>query len=219
MNIVSKTEFDDKISGILSRVEYMHLRNGVRDFIGNIKESVGRWLRNLLENAFSGVPDAVSISDGISVAFLIAGILIIMGIVVFITVKAGKPFERNKKIREILGERIDGRATTESLREKASECGRQGEYRQAIRYGYIALLLLMHERDILYLEETKTNREILQTLKRGGFPLLTAFERLADVFNASWYGHKEYTRDAYGSWNENMNLIWSRVSANEEKSQ
>ena len=216
-SIVSKIEFDDKISEILKRPEYAHLRNSIRDFIESLKERIKNWLLDFLKNAFSDVPAAPSISEKASTIFLVAGILVIMAIIVFIAVKAGKTFERNTKVREILGERVGGRVTTASLRDKASEYGRDGDYRLAIRYGYIALLLLMHEKDILYLEDTKTNKEILQTLARNGFSMLPAFQYLAGIFNASWYGHKEYSRDSYESWNDNMNLIWNRVTVNEEK--
>ncbi|OGO80139.1 MAG: hypothetical protein A2Y21_06580 [Clostridiales bacterium GWC2_40_7] len=215
---VSKIEFDDKIAEIRSRPEYVHLRTGIRDFIEGLRERLKEWLMDLLERAFSNIPDAPAISGQASTIFLVAGILLIMAIIIFIAVKAGKTLERNKKIKEILGEKIDGRVTTASLKTKASEYGKDGQYRLAIRYGYIALLLLMHEKDILYLEDTKTNHEILQTLKKSSFPMLPAFQQLAGMFNASWYGYKAYSKETYESWNDSMNLIWNRVTVNEEKS-
>lgn len=216
-SLISKMDFDHKISEIQDRPEYTHLNAGIRDFIERIREGIKNWLTDLLRHAFSTMPGAPSIPGQASVVFLVVGILVIAAIVIFIAIKAGKTFERNKKIKEILGERVDGGVTTSSLKARASEYERDGEYRLAIRYGYIGLLLLMHEKDILYLEDTKTNGEILQTLGRSEFPMLHQFQQLAGMFNASWYGHMDYSRQAYEQWNDNMNLIWNRITVNEEK--
>ena len=214
--MISRAEFDKKISDILMRPEYAHLKNGVRDFLESLRERINDWIRDFLNNAFSGISPVPELSGQTSVLFVIAGLLIIAAIIVFIAVKAGRAFERSPKVREILGERISEGTTTAGLRSKAGEYRKGGDFRMAVRYEYIALLLLMHEKGLLYLEETKTNAEILLSLKKTEFSMLSAFQSLADMFNASWYGHKTM-EESYGKWSDSMNLIWSRVAANEEK--
>lgn len=215
--MVTKIEFDSKVHDILQRPEYAHLRKSIRDWIEGIKEKIKEWLINFLSKAFSDMPSVKSISDNLSTIFIIIGILIIVAIIVFIAVKAGRALEKNNSLREILGEKITEGVTPVSLRQKSSEYAKNGDYRLALRFGYIALLLLMHEHNLVYLEDTKTNEEILQALKKTGFAMLPVVANLAARFNASWYGHKSYPVDVYNEWDSNMKLIWEEVNGYNEK--
>jgi hypothetical protein len=219
LNIVVPTEqkFDNTVKEILQGAEYRHLKNGFRDIIDKIKETISQWLWWFLDKTFSNLPSPGSISNRVSTAFLIAGILILLAIVVVVVVKISKTLERKNRVKEILGEKIEEGTTPNSLRGKAAAFEKEGDFRLAIRFDFIALLLLMHGKNLVYLDETKTNEEIYNYLKKEDFKALSLYKYLGDNFNSSWYGHKLFNRDTYGAWNNTLNSLWNEVINHEAK--
>lgn len=222
MNLLSiinptKSEFESTVQEILRRPEYRHLRNFMKDFIDSIKEKIAEWILKILEKTTMKLSNSISISDKVSTIFMIMGLVIIAAIIIFIIIRINKTFERRSRVKEILGEKIDHRTTPLSLKNKAQDFRLQGDYRQAIRYDFIALLLLMHEGGMLYLDETKTNEEIYLFLKKKAFSQLQLFQYLKDVFNSTWYGHKNCDDLSYTKWNETYNLLWDEVINGEKK--
>lgn len=214
----SKTEFNNTIDKIASRPEYKNLANSIMDFVDMIKEKITRFILNILMKTFSNAASALSISKGASTVILIIGLLALLALITFIAVKIGKAFERRRRITEILGEKIDDNTTPFTLKEKAALSLAAGEIREAIRYDFIALLLLMHENNLIYLDETKTNEEIYYFLKRNGFNLLSNFRYCIDTFNLVWYGHKIEGGSVYEKWGGNLSQLWNGVISDETKS-
>lgn len=218
ITIPTEPIFDETVKEILNRPEYRHLRGGFLDFIQRIKDSINEWIIKILNKAFSGLSNAPAISGRLSTIFMIIGLLIIIAIIIFIIVKINKTFDKKASIREILGEKIDGGVTPKSLRSRGEEFIKKEDYRQGIRYEFIAILLLMHERNILYLDETKTGEEIYDYLRKNKYEMAADFKKLVKIFNASWYGHKPFSKVLYDEWNSTMSLLWNGVMGNEEKS-
>ncbi|MFL0248443.1 hypothetical protein [Candidatus Clostridium stratigraminis] len=211
----SKSEFEKGVYNIVQSPSYTHLRNGASDFINKIKEGLTKWLMKLLNKIFNNVDTASAYSGELSTIFIIFGILIIAAIILVIILKINKTSERKRKVKEILGEKINENTTPNSLREKALSYYENGDVRQALRYDFISLLLLMHNNKIIYLDETKTNEEIYSFLRKNNFNMLKNFKVLIDSFNLSWYGNKEIYEESYRVWNSNMNLIWNEVVKHE----
>lgn len=215
--VPSKVQFDNSIQKILKSPGYNQLNNGFTDFISNIKNQLQQWFLKLLKKMFNNLETASSVSDSLSTIFIIIGIMAIIAIILVIVLKINKTFEKKRKVKEILGERIDDKTTPNSLRQKARIFIESDDYRQAIRYDFIALLLLMHKYSVIYLDETKTNEEIYRYLRKNEFPKTEGFRYLIDSFNAAWYGHKEYSKEAYNQWNSYIESIWNEVTRNESK--
>ncbi|MBZ9687226.1 hypothetical protein G9F72_012910 [Clostridium estertheticum] len=213
----SNKEFDTTINKILQGSEYKHLKNNLLDFITKIKESISQWIVKIIKKTISNIPSPDSVSNNLANILIIIGLLLIFVIVVIIIVKVCKTFERKSRIKEILGEKISNKTTPSSLRSTAKVFGEKGDFREAIRYDFIAILLLMHEKNIIYLDETKTNEEIYQYLKKNKFTIFSIFEYIINDFNSSWYGHKVYNRETYDKALKSINLIWNEVIAYEEK--
>jgi aromatic ring-opening dioxygenase LigB subunit len=212
-----KEQFDSTIAKILQRPEYARLKGVVTDFIESAKEAINQWIMNMLEKLDRSNSSIPAVSDKLSTLFILIGLFVIVVVIIFIIVKFSKTFEKNVKVKEILGEKIDDRTTPVSLRHKASAFEKDGDTRQAIRYGFIAILLFMHERRLLYLDETKTNQEIYNYLKKESFLHIKVFEYLADTFNSSWYGHKAYDHKVYETWCSNLDFLWNEVMEHEGK--
>lgn len=212
----TKPIFDNTVKTILSKKEYANLTNPIKDFFETLKENISNWLLRILSHTFSNVK-ASSISNKLSTIFIIIGIIAIVAIIIFIIIKATNTLNKGEKVTEILGERIDERTTPNSLRNKAREQERQGEHRLAIRYDFIAILLLMHMKNLIYLEDNKTNEEIYYYLKRINFTKQKDFKELVDHFNIVWYGNKLSNASSYDSWSSNLNSLWNEVLIYEEK--
>lgn len=213
----SKSEFDKTIYDILKLPQYNHLKSNLQNLIEMVKEAIAQWISKMFQNVFSNVESAQSVSSKLSIMFMIIGLLAIIAIIVIAIIKTSKIFKKDIRVKEILGERIDDKTTPNSLRRKACSFEGEGDFREAIRYDFIALLLLMHENNVLYLDETKTNEEINNYLKKNNFSMLSTFEYLISIFNSSWYGHKLCERDAYQNWSNSINELWSGVIIYENK--
>jgi hypothetical protein len=209
----SKTEFNNTVDEILRRPEYDGLRRDVTNYIDKFKE----WLQELLTDLLEGLFSKVSIGSGFSTVLVIIALLIFTVLIIFIIVKIGKSFERRKRVKEILGEKIDDNTTPSTLKTKAAAFAEVGDIRQAIRFGFIALLLLMHERNVVYLDETRTNEEIYRYLARKKFDSLLQLRGCINIFNLVWYGHKIGTKDMYEEWNQNVTALWNEVNIYETK--
>lgn len=216
MAIPSKKEFDFIINKILSKSEYIHLKNSLRDFIDNFKKSIINWLERMIEKKIHNYKP-IEMPDKVSTFFIIVGIVVIFVLLLFIVIKIIKAFDKNNRISEILGEKIDDKTTPHTLRTKASNYESKEDYRNAIRYGFIALLLLMHEKNIVYLDETKTNEEIYTYLKKNNFNMLSQFYSMINIFNSAWYGHNYCNKDTYIEWQQFLEVLWKEVMSFEQK--
>ncbi|MBW9153774.1 hypothetical protein [Clostridium estertheticum] len=215
--IPSKQEFDNTINNTLQGFDYKHLRNGVGDFIQNGKDIISQWIQKIFRKTISSINLKNSVSDNLATIFIIIALILIALIVILMIVKASKSFERKERIKEILGEKIHDKTTPSSLRSLAVSFEVKDDYRQAIRYYFISILLLMHEKSIIYLDETKTNEEIYKCLLQNKFSDSSILEYVISDFNSSWYGHKIFNKETYDKTLQNINLLWKGVLSYEEK--
>lgn len=219
MIIPSKQEFDNTIGKILKGSEYKQLTSGIDDFIQNSKDVIIKWIEKIFNKIISNVHSKQVISDNLANIFIIIGLLLIAIIVTLIIIKVSKTFEKKVRIKEILGEKINNKTTPTSLRLLAASFDTKGDYRQAIRYHFISILLLMHQKNIIYLDETKTNEEIYMSLKKNKKLNFLELKYLINDINSSWYGHRTFYKENYDMTLQNINLLWSEVLDYEEKKQ
>lgn len=214
---ITQTTFDNTVDKILKQPEYKSLTSGLTEFIDKVKEYIAEKLAELFRKAFSNMSPSASLTDKFAIIIMIIVILVIAAIVIFIIVKVNKKINKKARIKEILGEKIDEKDTPETLKEKALEFRKQGDYRQAIRFDFISLLFLMHTKNIIYLDQTKTNDEIYNYLRINKFNNLDRFYTLIKVFNFVWYGHNSGSKEMLGNWENNIDAIWNGVINYEEK--
>ncbi len=216
LKIPTKEKFDETIEGILKRLEYRHLGEYL-DMLERLQERVVSWLEGWLgymNLQHRGITKAV---PSISNAVIIIGAAIIIIILILMILFMRKMVKKDKKIRTILGEIIDDNTTRESLKEKARSLKALGKYREALRYGFIALLFQMNEANLLYLDEAKTNRELASSLKESNFINIDLFEKAIGLFNEVWYGHKMINEEFYKSWENMMQELENGVYGIENK--
>lgn len=209
--LTSRDEFNRAINKVLEHKEYSHLKNSILNFVDSIKESIKKVLYDTINRVFKNISDGDKVSDSVSTIFVIIGFLIIVVIIIYIGIKICNVFNKDTRIKEILGEKIDNKTTPKTLRDKAAILVNTHDFREAIRYDFIALLLLLHEKNIVYLEESKTNEEIYDYLHKNDFFMLSEFKSLVNTFNSAWYGNKLCSKEVYEKWNQELDALWNEV--------
>jgi hypothetical protein len=179
-----------KVQEILSRPEFKPKKqNQVVAFIKGIWDSITsffsemlRAIRRLLGQLFGSTAEGSWLS--------MALVILVLGLLAFLVARAirkARPRRRRPKKRTILGEEIDAGTTAESLAERAYAAAREGDFRNAIRRLYIALLYELSEHRLIELEDSATNREYLARLSGKG-ALEKAMAYMTDRFDYFWYG-------------------------------
>jgi len=88
---------------------------------------------------------------------------------------------------------------------QAEELARAGQFKEAVRALYHAVLSLLHRQHLLRYETTRTNGEYLREVRleaNAPVGLPEPFERLTRRFDLLWYGDREGTAVEYSSCRE-----------------
>jgi len=211
-----KERFDETIEGILQKLEYRHLRD-YADLMERLEEKIVSWIEALLRSVNFDEREIISAAPSISNGVIIIGSILIILIIALIVLYIKRMVKKEKKVTRILGEIIDDRTTKESLEERAKRLKDLGEYREAIRYSFISLLLQMKDANLLYLDETQTNSEITSILRKNNFKGIELFESTTGLFNKVWYGHKRIDEETYESWENMLVVLENGVHGIEDK--
>ncbi len=206
--------FEKVIKDIVNSPEYSHLRIKEEGLFKSLYQRLLEWFREHILNALEG--DGYIAGDGklISSLFIVFIIVAVIALIIFVLFKTNINYGSRPK--DILGEKIHGYTTPISLRERAEEALNKGDYREAVRLQYIALLLLLHEVKLLYLEDSMTNYEIYIKLKNNDFHSLDNMAYVMEVFNSVWYGNKKITSLDYEGFKERNQVLWNEVNKSEE---
>lgn len=208
--IVQRKDFDNAIKQVLKKPVYRYLNKSYIDITERIRNIIIDWVNKWIEKAFDASQNLGAFSFGLSNGIVIIGTIILVILVVMLFLSMRKILNKNKKIKEIYGEKISN-TTAEDLKEKSRKLKADGNYREAIRVGFISLLVKMNEKNILYLDEAKTNNEMIQTLKTEGFKYVELFQKITYLFNEVWFGHKIIRENEYNLWERNIEELWNEV--------
>ena len=212
------TEFENTLKEVLQRPSYRHLGYNVNGMLERLKEAIKQWIDKRLNTIFDSNPQiSPSNPEQLSNLFMIVGLCLIFGIIIVLVMRVNKTLDNNTRLQEILGEKIDEGTTPSSLRKKAQGYESEGNCRFAIRFDFIALLLLMHNSNIMFLDEAKTNEEIYKSLINRKFPKAKEFKDLVDIFNSTWYGHKGGQKAEYLLWKKTIEELWKEVLEHAEE--
>lgn len=211
----SQEAYDSIVKEILDKPGYRHLRLPWTDFVEDAWKFIESWVIKTLERLFDQPAVSTPFSGSVSVAVIILSAVALIALLLWAVTFFTGMFGRSPQLRGILGEAITAETTPETLKEKARMAEQAGDMRQAVRFGFIAVLLKMHRARLVFLDETWTNQELYLHLEKTSFVSLEALKALMDAFNASWYGHKPITAPAYGQWQQALEQVWREVDSRE----
>ncbi len=187
-----------KLAEILRREEYQKPQKEQESVVQAWLRRFLEWLESIFSR--SGVP-APSFSGLSSLTVLLqilvyGGLLVVLGILVYkiapLLIPKLKRGRRSKKKKErvILGEQLGEDATATDLFAEAERLAREGNLREAIRKGYVALLCDLSDRKVIGLARNKTNRDYLRDV-RSRRDLHPRMKSVTDTFERHWYGFQE----------------------------
>ena len=161
--------------------------------LGPILAAIGRFLNGLSVGGSGRVANWV--------AFIVAGV-IVAGALVFAGNRILRPF-----VPQAAGPDDDldavglTRIDAAGARARAAALATAGQYREAVRYRYLATLLTLDEAGRLRIDEATGNRDILRQA-RATPPLAEALTPVVRLFDLFLFGHVPVTRDDYEQYRE-----------------
>jgi len=204
----AKDDDKRKLAEILARDEYQKPVEKKESGIAGLVERFLNWLRGFFPE--SG-PAANSAYDFSSIAKVLQVLLfaLIIGALAFVIYKFAPllfpTMRRGKRVkkthRTILGERIGSDESSADLFSEAERLAREGEIRAAIRKGYVAFLCELSDKNVIALEQHKTNRDYLRDV-RGRQTLYGNMSGLTLSFERHWYGLQPTGENDWDSFRE-----------------
>lgn len=209
----SSQEIRDKLSGILSSNEFTkpaEKTSLLKHLADWLREQVQKYLKNL-KLPDTGANKLFNL-DGMSpagrFALNAAGIailtLFIVGLLYFIF--------RNLRFSKSLKQKEDALLLTtlkdpEKVEQKAMECCNRGDFRQGIRFLYIAFLLRLNELNIIKIDKSKTNKQYLNEMLNSGLKAYEPAAGFTHAFNEYWYGNVQMDREKFDFWYRNYTFL------------
>lgn len=216
VSVPTQAQYDGIVQDILNQPGYRHLRMPWTDFIDTARQVIEAWLAGVFSRLFDQPAVTTPFTGGVSVAVIL---LSAAGFIALVLLTAGLfsgVFRRSSQVTGILGEPITAETTPDTLLEKSRAAERAGDRRQAVRYGFIAVLLKMHRARMVFLDETWTNQELYGYLEKNRLASLPALRGIMEEFNAAWYGHKLPNDAAYAVWQRELEQVWQEVASHEK---
>jgi hypothetical protein len=207
----SKDEEKQKLAQILDRPEYQAPEKKEKSALQRWWESLVKWLQSLfpapkpidpMQPVSAPIPP--ELIQGLIVALALAaiGFVVWRFAPIFRNRRRRKKDAKDKGERIILGEKLAANESSASLFEQAEAMARDGNFRGAIRKGYISLLCELGDRRIVRLAQYKTNRDYLRDVSKNQ-ELHHRVKALTSIFEDHWYGLATASEEEWGAFREN----------------
>lgn len=96
--------------------------------------------------------------------------------------------------------------TADIALQRAQTFSSDGDYRTAVRYLYLSMLLLLEERGLLRYDRSLTNREYLRLIAHRP-DLVAVLSDVIDVFDRVWYGFQPLDSAAYARYQAQVEAL------------
>jgi len=193
---VGKADLKERLAAILSRPDYARAEQG-QSALARLLERFVKWLRSLFPQRDPISPGrAQAVSRGVQIFVILLALAAIAFVLKNFLPRLLDDLKRKQKTkaeaRIVLGERLEPDQSSADLLAEAERLARAGNLREAIRKGYIALLVELGDRNIISLAQYKTNHDYLRAVRdvRALYPSMQA---LTNSFDLHWYGARNTT--------------------------
>jgi hypothetical protein len=202
--VISKKEFIKKEDKF-----YDKLLEAIQKFLNKLnieKENELPWnqIQNSNENSYLNI---------LKRGFIM---VLIITIIIFTLFLIYKNFFKLKKVRVVIDSNNEDIITVYNdssiLYKKAEEYYDNSDFKNGIRYLYLALLVNLDNRNIIILNKGKTNREYLLEIDSKGEFLYDNFQKFTNFFNLVLYGKKNIIdginkEDEFQYWKRQYKLM------------
>lgn len=195
----------ETVEEILKRKEFQQAddKNPIADMIKQVWESIIEWVQGLFENRhprrevqFNDLFNQ-NIQTVLKIVLIVLAAILLFFLIRFILpriILAGKA-KKNK-----VPKAHDYLENPDLAVEKMKSLMEQGQYTEAMRFLFIAVLLEFHKRKIIHLEKWKTNRVYMREIVLNSPELTIPMRELSTVFNALCYGRRTIDEVCMSTW-------------------
>jgi Domain of unknown function (DUF4129) len=209
-----------KLAQILNRAEYQPPEAKEKSAIGRWWEEFVKWLQGLFPEPkpiepmtpISGPAIGPGIVQVVVIVLALAAIAFVLWRVapLFSGRRRAKKEKKDTGERIILGEKLAADESSATLFQQAESMAREGNFRGAIRKGYIAMLCELGDHKIVRLARHKTNRDYVRDV--GQRPELQGDVRdLTSLFENHWYGLADASEAEWGAFRENYHYSMKKI--------
>jgi hypothetical protein len=212
-------ELRNNINDIINSGEFNNLKKSsgvgekLKESVEYVKNAIWDFLKKLLPDFnLGGIPGAKNnslfsnIGNFESVFIIIVLVLVIIALAVFW-------FKRYLKRSKVKLEKDDEDLlvsmlkNSDKIENKALMLYNSGDYREAIRYLYLSLLLKLNENNHIRISKSKTNRQYLNELRTNNISIYDNTLEFTNAFNYYWYGQKDPLKEEFDNWYITYNKI------------
>ena len=196
------SSFYEAMHDVLERSEYDILTGRAIDYQQIIMEALGRAIISLLEGIQLSTPESpVYNLEAIIYIFIITAVLLLLGaltgVIYIILKRRGQKVTNEASISAIFDDIANKRFTLSDLLRLTREYAEKNQLRDAIRYHYIAVLVVLDDKRIIRVDKSKTNAQLTQELTLAAPALSDSFISVVDVFQQSWFGKRQVDEAKY----------------------
>jgi hypothetical protein len=187
----SASQVKDQLSDILNNWEFRKYEQG--DSLQELIMRVLSWLGLKSTNI-----NKVDFSDlAINLFFLVIGLILIIYLLKHLApfMRIMTPDVATKEAEAEIGVPL----IPLRLFNKAEDLAHKKNFREALRYLYLALLIELDEKRIISYQNAKTNHQYLKEVNNKASHLRDCFGDMMDLFERKWYGLEECTNEDYRS--------------------
>jgi len=188
--------FYEAMNEVLDSRRYRHLQENENSLSESLLNWLDEQLRRMAENQTQTTTARDPIEFELSSNILTwifggLGILLLVAAIIFVIFKIIKARKNRVISLEEIFEEIKGLTAIDLIRKSDEAYDRH----LAVRYRYIAVLLLLTERQAIDIRPSFTNAIILQQIKQ--LALKQNFKVVAETFHIAWFGKKTIDDDKY----------------------
>lgn len=192
-DLYSRNYLRQEINSILSLREFIHHKTKT-----SILDEIIKKIKAFIQQHKPKIPKEISFFNKYIVYPFFVFLLITLIIYAYLNLK--KHFAKSGK--KDTGKKSTQRKNTllswEQLKEEALAHALGGDFRQGLRYIYLASLSFMTERELLNYDPTRTNAEYITMIKeKVSEDFLLNFKQFTFLFDEKWYGKRHCTKNDY----------------------
>ena len=210
--------FEEALENVLKTSKYDYLTERKIP----IRERIFDFFLEILNKFFDRLNINASISAGSSSRAMesLFYILVILSILVVIYIVLRYYFKRKKRkliFDDIFTEFKNNKLSFNQLIELSANCELDKNYKEALRYQYIALIMILANKNIIVIPDSMTGKQLIQKVSQNAPKLLDGVESTVNTSYLLYFGKKSITREFYESHKTKYDETIRRIETYEQE--
>lgn len=206
-------EVKKKLEEILSSEEFSEESSKNSDLLAEFWKRIIDYITELLDKLnVPGNSDVLfygnTISAGMILIIKVAAIVLLIVVIALIVYFIYRGFRNSIRLKKdedtILLNTIKD---PDVLLEKVAQLKNAGDFDQALRFLYIALLVKFNNLNLIKINKSKTNKQYLMEIYSSKPEIHGSVADFTNDFNVHWYGRKKVEKEKFDFWFDMYNSL------------